>query len=463
MSANIPEFTVTEFSRSIKRVVEDSFGFVRIKGEITGFKRASSGHLYFSLKDDGGLLSAVCFRGAAAGLNFEVADGLQVAALGKITTFEGRSNYQIIVEKIEIAGIGAILEMLEKRRQKLAAEGLFDQIHKKPLPFFPKIIGLITSETGAVLQDIKHRVEARCPTHLKLYPTLVQGEKAAAEIIAAIKFFNKLKGSERPEVLIVARGGGSFEDLLPFNDEELVRTVFASEIPLISAVGHETDTTLIDYVADLRAPTPSAAAELATPLLEDLKAQINFHSKRMDFLAQEFISEKLQRLKNLQKYIADPAKTLAQINDKFLLLEKRLAVSVKNFLEKKLQKLAALQISGQLIFKQITLLQQKTENDFRRVKSGVEAELKIKKLHLENLGKLLKTQHYSEILKRGFALVKSPKGELISSISKIKNKDKIITEFSDGKFESYVFSGGNEVQKISSKESETSISQPKLI
>ncbi len=462
MSVNIPEFSVTEFSRSIKRVVEDAFGYVKIKGEITGFKRASSGHLYFTLKDDGGTLSAVCFRGAASQINFEVADGLQVCAAGKITTFEGRSNYQIIVEKIEIAGIGALLEMLEKRRQKLAAEGLFDEIHKKPIPFFPKIIGVITSETGAVLQDIKHRLEARCGVHLKLYPTLVQGDKAAAEIISGIKFFNKLKGEERPDVLIVARGGGSFEDLLPFNDEALVRAVFASEIPLISAVGHETDTTLIDFVSDLRAPTPTAAAELATPVLADLKNQINFLENRLNFSAQNFVAEKLQHLKNLQKYIVDPAKMLSQIHERFLLTQRRLDLAVINFFEKRTQKLATLQISNSQIFHQIEMLDKKIEHGLQRARTGIENEIRVYDLRLQNLGKLLKTQHYSQILKRGFALVKNEKGELISSISKIHPKEKIITEFSDGEISSYVLDLDNKGTKTVEKNNSETI-QPKFI
>ena len=462
MNQNIPEFTVAEFSRSIKRVVEDSFGYVRIKGEITGFKRASSGHLYFNLKDEGGSLSAVCFRGAVSLVNFEIADGLQVSASGRVTTFEGRSNYQIIVEKLEIAGIGAILEMLEKRRQKLAAEGLFDEIHKKPLPFFPKIIGVITSETGAVLQDIIHRLEARCGVHLKLYPTLVQGDKAAGEIISGIKFFNKLKGEERPDILIVARGGGSFEDLLPFNDEELVRAVFASEIPLISAVGHETDTTLIDFVSDLRAPTPTAAAELATPVLLELKNQIKFFDQRLNFLALNFISEKNQHIKNLQKYIVDPAKIVDQMQERFLVIQKRFTLSVTNFFEKKSQKLANLQISNIEIFHKIKMLEQKMDHGLAQAKSRIESELKMESLRLQNLGKLLKTGHYSEILKRGFALVKNEKGELISSISKLHPKEKIITEIADGEFSSYVLSLENE-GLIAKKESESETIQPKFI
>lgn len=466
MNANIPEFTVAEFSRSIKRVVEDAFGYVKIKGEITGFKRASSGHLYFTLKDDGGTLSAVCFRGAAASVNFEIADGLQVCAAGEITTFEGRSNYQIIVEKLEIAGIGAILEMLEKRRQKLAAEGLFDQIHKKEIPFFPRVIGVITSETGAVLQDIKHRLEARCGVTLKLYPTLVQGDKAAGEIISGIRFFNKLKGEERPDVLIVARGGGSFEDLLPFNDEALVRAVFASEIPLISAVGHETDTTLIDYVADLRAPTPTAAAELATPVLSDLKNQLNFLDGRLNFLAKNFVDEKFQHLRNLQKYVVDPLTMLDRIGERFVLTEKRLAAAVKNSYEKKLQKIATLQISSGEILQKIKLFEQKIEHALKRVESSFETDLKMQNLRLENLGKLLKNQHYSEVLKRGFALVKNEKGELISSVSKVRVKQKIVAELVDGEFYSYVLglkNKGAESEKENQKESNSKTIQLKFI
>ena len=465
MSFNIPEFTVAEFSRSIKRVVEDAFGYVRIKGEVTGFKRAASGHVYFSLKDEDATLSAVCFRNAATLIDFEMADGLQITASGRVTTFEGRSNYQIIVEKVEISGIGAILEMLEKRRQKLAAEGLFDGIHKKPLPYFPKIIGVITSETGAVIEDIKHRVEARCPTHLKLYPTLVQGQKAAAEIINAIKFFNKLKDGERPEVLIIARGGGSFEDLLPFYDEALIRAVFDSKIPIISAVGHETDTTLIDYVADLRAPTPSAAAELATVVLSEVKYQLNFLTEKLNSLPQNFLAEKLNHIKNLQRYIVDPAKTLAQINEGFLFLQKRFSDISKSFIEKQLQKLSAIQISNQAIFHQINIAEQKILHLSKSLKSSIDDKIKMANIDLENLAKLLKTHHYREILKRGVALVKNEKDQLVSLALEIKNKEKISVEMFDGKFDAYVLGLDNQVSKLDSQEELDSKNpiQPKLI
>ena len=406
---NVPEFTVSEFSRSIKRTVEDAFGYVRIHGEISGFKKATSGHLYFALKDENALLSAVCFRGAASGISFEIGDGLQVCASGKITTYEGRSNYQIIVEKIEIAGVGAILEMIEKRRQKLFAEGLFDAIHKKPIPFFPKIIGVITSPTGAVIEDIKHRVEARCPAHIMLYPSAVQGEKAAAEIISGIKYFNSLK-KNRPDVLIIARGGGSFEDLLCFSDENLIREVFKSEIPLISAVGHEVDTTLIDYVSDLRAPTPTAAAEFATPVLSDLKSQLNFYSEKLEFVPENFLNQNILRLKNLQRYLLDPRKIIEQISER----------------------LRRLQISNELIFSKIDSEKRKVSFAFERINSRLEQRIKENLTNLNSLGKILATNHYREILKRGFALIKNSSGEPLFSIEKVKIEQEIIVEMSDG-------------------------------
>lgn len=462
MSVNVPEFSVSEFSRSIKRVVEDAFGFVRIKGEITGFKRASSGHLYFNLKDEGATLAAVCFRASAAAIDFEIADGLQVCAYGKITTFEGRSNYQIIVEKVEIAGIGALLEMLEKRRQKLASEGLFDAIHKKALPFFPQKIGVITSETGAVIQDIIHRLQDRCGVHLLIYPSAVQGEKAAAEVIAGIKYFDKLKGENRPDLLIVARGGGSFEDLMPFNDEALVRAVFACEIPLISAVGHETDTTLIDFVSDLRAPTPTAAAELATPVLSELKNHLKYFEQKINLAANNFIAQRQQHLSNLQKYIVDPARVVDQMQERFLLIEKRVKFAAMNFLEKKFQKLSAMQISGSEIFYRINSDFSKIENALQHLKSKIDADLKMKDLHLKNLVKLLKSHHYNEILKRGFALIRSEKGEVISSLSHIKSKQKIVTELCDGEFSSYVLDLDNKGLEAKEKKSD-SVIQPKFI
>ena len=330
MSQNIPQFTVAEFSKAIKLTVENAFGYVKISGEITGLKKASSGHLYFNLKEENSLLTAVCFRNQAKNIDFEIGDGLQICAYGQITVYEGRSNYQIIVDKIEIAGIGAILEMIEKRRQKLASEGLFDEVYKKPIPFFPRIVGVITSETGAVIEDIKHRIQDRCPLNLLLYPSAVQGDKAPLEIIAGIRYFNALKHN-RPEVIIIARGGGSFEDLLAFNDENLVREVFKSEIPIISAVGHETDFTLIDFVADLRAPTPTASAEFVTPVLAELRQNLNNILRNIDNSKENYFKNKLQEILNLSKNIISPQKYLENIENKYINLFEKIHMFQHSF------------------------------------------------------------------------------------------------------------------------------------
>ena len=266
------EYTVSEISFAIKQLVETSFASVRVKGEIFGAKRADSGHWYLSLKDENSLLSAVCWRGVANALAVKIEDGIEVVATGRITTFNGRSSYQLVIEKLEIAGQGALLKLLEERKQKFLKEGLFDAAHKKKIPYLPQTIGVVTSPTGAVIRDIIHRIRDRFPCRILVWPTAVQGEGAAEKIAAAIKGFNaQPEGSPyRPDVLIVARGGGSLEDLWPFNEESVVRAVYDSEIPLISAVGHETDTMLIDYAADVRAPTPTGAAEFAVPVKAEI-------------------------------------------------------------------------------------------------------------------------------------------------------------------------------------------------
>ena len=269
---NSPALTVTELSGALKRTVEGAFGHVRVRGEISGFKRHGSGHCYFTLKDENACIDAVIWRGSAAALAFLPEDGAEVIATGKLTTYPGRSKYQIVVERMEIAGEGALLALLEKRRKALAAEGLFAPERKRKLPFLPQVIGVVTSPTGAVIRDILHRLQDRCPTRVILWPVPVQGEGAAGKIAAAIRAFATVE--PRPDLLIVARGGGSIEDLWAFNEEEVVRAAAESAIPLISAVGHETDTTLIDHAADRRAPTPTAAAEIAVPVRGELLGQL---------------------------------------------------------------------------------------------------------------------------------------------------------------------------------------------
>jgi exodeoxyribonuclease VII large subunit len=269
---NSPAMSVGELAASLKRTIENAFGQVRVRGEISGFKRVGSGHCYFTLKDADACIDAVVWRGSAGSLAFAPEDGAEVIATGKLTTYAGRSKYQIVIERMELAGEGALLALLEQRRRALAAEGLFDTARKRPLPYLPRVIGIVTSPTGAVIRDIIHRLEDRCPTHVLLWPVAVQGEGAAAKIAAAIRGLASVE--PRPDLIIVARGGGSIEDLWAFNEEEVVRAAAESPIPLISAVGHETDTTLIDHAADRRAPTPTAAAEMAVPVRAELAAAL---------------------------------------------------------------------------------------------------------------------------------------------------------------------------------------------
>ena len=256
---NLPEYSVSEIAAAVKRTVEDNFGYVRIRGEVSGFLAARSGHMYFSLKDDKAVIDSVVWRGTAGKLRFQPEDGLEVICTGKLSTYAPRSRYQLVVEAMEPAGVGALMALLEERRQKLAAEGLFAPERKQALPYLPRVIGVVTSPTGAVIRDILHRLRDRFPSRVLLWPVLVQGKGSAEQIAAAIRGFNAMEGTAdipRPDLLIVARGGGSIEDLWAFNEEVVARAAAESEIPLISAVGHETDTTLIDFVSDRRAPTP---------------------------------------------------------------------------------------------------------------------------------------------------------------------------------------------------------------
>src|SRR3954449_4561103 len=285
---NQPEYTVSELSLALKRAIEDGFGFVRVRGEVSGWKRHASGHCYFALKDSEAVLDAVCWRGTASRLDVRPEDGMEIICSGKLTTYAGRSKYQLVVERIELAGIGALLKMLEERRRRLMEEGLFAAERKKKLPFLPEVIGIVTSPTGAVIRDILHRLADRFPRRVLLWPVAVQGDGAAAQIAAAIEGFNRIEagapgsnGVPRPDLLIVARGGGSIEDLMAFNEEIVVRAAAASLIPLISAVGHETDTTLIDHASDRRAPTPTAAAEMAVPVRLDLVADLGGRAARL--------------------------------------------------------------------------------------------------------------------------------------------------------------------------------------
>jgi exodeoxyribonuclease VII large subunit len=283
--SNQPEaLSVSELSQKLKRTLEQQFDFVRIRGELSRVKIHTSGHLYTDLKDENAVINAVCWRGTVSQLSIKPEEGLEVICTGKITTYPARSNYQLVIESMELAGQGALLKMLEERKKKLQAEGLFDPARKRALPFLPETIGIITSPTGAVIQDMLHRLGDRFPRRILLWPAAVQGENTVRDVIAGIKAFHALPAGQRPDVLIVARGGGSLEDLMSFNDEAIVRAIAASEIPTIAAIGHETDVTLIELAADRRAPTPSAAAEMAVPVRADLIYTLSSHRQRMENL-----------------------------------------------------------------------------------------------------------------------------------------------------------------------------------
>ncbi len=301
---NAPEYTVTELSGAVKRVIEGEFGLVRVRGEIGRVSRPASGHFYFDLKDDRSVIAAITWKGQAAKLGVRPEEGMEVVATGRMTTFPGQSKYQLIVEDLALAGAGALMAMLEARRVKLAAEGLFDAGRKRPLPYLPRVIGVVTSPSGAVIRDILHRLRDRFPTRVLVWPVAVQGQACAAEVAAAIRGFNAIAPGgpvPRPDLLIVARGGGSLEDLWGFNEEIVVRAASESAIPLISAVGHETDTTLLDHAADRRAPTPTAAAEMAVPVRLDLLAGLDQQGARLSRALAQGLSARGQRLRDLAR------------------------------------------------------------------------------------------------------------------------------------------------------------------
>src|SRR3990167_3740548 len=317
---NVPELTVSELAYSLKKTLEDTYARVRVRGELSKVKVHISGHLYSDLKDADSVLNIICWKGSLAKLAIRPEEGLDVICTGRITSYPARSNYQMVVEHMELAGAGALLKMLEDRKKRLAAEGLFDPSRKQKLPFLPEVIGVVTSPTGAVIRDILHRLQDRFPRRVIVWPVRVQGETSAAEVAAAIQGFNAMeKGGAlpRPDVLIVARGGGSIEDLWSFNEEIVVRAAAASEIPLISAGGHETDTTLIDFAADRRAPTPTAAAEMAVPVRGDLIADVRDKGTRLMRSEARLVEDCRTRLSGLARGLPKLADLVALPRQRF--------------------------------------------------------------------------------------------------------------------------------------------------
>ena len=437
LRANLPEFSVSEIAAALKRTVEDSFPFVRVRGEISGLKFHSSGHVYFDLKDEKAVLNAVIWRGTAQKLKVKPQQGLEVVCTGRISTYAGSSRYQIIVEQVELAGLGALMALLEDRKKKLAAEGLFAAERKKKLPFLPDIIGVVTSPTGAVIRDIMQRLSARFPRRVLLWPVAVQGERAAAEIAAAIRGFNALAPGgpvPRPDLIIVARGGGSIEDLMAFNEEVVARAAADSEIPLISAVGHETDTTLIDYAADARAPTPSAAAEMAVPVrLELLDRILGLERRNLRGFARA-LSERRKGLEGLARALPRADQLFAQPRQRFDIAAERLRHALVRNLQEHRRAFAetATLLRPQLLGANLARDRERGHVLERRLMQAGAARLQSDRRHLDLLARLLSGISYRAVLERGFALVRSGDGAVRRRAETVSAGERLLLTFADG-------------------------------
>ncbi|MEQ9815760.1 MAG: exodeoxyribonuclease VII large subunit [Azospirillaceae bacterium] len=487
---NQPPYSVSEISGAIKRTIEGGFEHVRVRGEIGRVSRPRSGHVYLSLKDENAVLDAVIWRGVAGRLALAPEEGLEVIATGRVTTFAGQSKYQLVVEQLEMAGEGALLKMLEERRKRLAAEGLFDEGRKRRLPFLPSLIGVVTSPSGAVIRDILHRLADRFPRHVLLWPVAVQGERAAAEISAAIAGFNALpiEGPvRRPDVLIVARGGGSLEDLMAFNEESVVRAAAASGIPLISAVGHETDTTLIDFAADRRAPTPSAAAEMAVPVRAELLADIADRERRRIGAMVRLLGHRQTGLASLGRALGDPRRLLeprAQRLDQWIerldrapaaLLERRRArldqasarlVHPRQQLAQRAQllaqwgdrlagaRLAGLRrardrfgpLAGRLTAEPVRRRARQGRRDLavwaERLGRAGDGAFQSARDRLVATAKLLESFSYRRVLDRGFAVVRDASGAPVGRAAALADGMAVTLELADGSRQAVIGEGG---------------------
>jgi exodeoxyribonuclease VII large subunit len=433
---NLPVYSVSEISQAIKRTLEGTFEWVRVRGEISGFKRAASGHLYMSLKDRDAVIDGVCWRGVAGRLSIAPEDGMEVVASGRVTSYAGRSKYQLVIEQIELAGEGALLKLLEERKRKLAAEGLFDEARKRPLPYLPAVIGVVTSPTGAVIRDILHRLADRFPRRVLVWPVLVQGEGAAEQVAAAIQGFNALPDGgpvPRPDVLIVARGGGSLEDLWAFNEEVAVRAAAASQIPLISAVGHETDVTLIDFASDRRAPTPTAAAEMAVPVRADLIAQIDEAERRLRSAWQRGQGERRTLVEGLGRGLPHPTRLLEEKSQRLDDRVERLASAVERFLARRRDRVAELAARVPHPRRQQALARERFGAVGRRFESLLMRPAKVQRERerLAALDRVLETLSYKATLRRGFTVVRKGK-VVLTRAAQVGSGDILDIQFEDG-------------------------------
>ncbi len=422
---NAPPSTVSEISGQLKRHVEDGFGHVRVRGELSGFKRPASGHLYFALKDESAVLDGVMWKGNAARIPFAPEDGLDVIVTGKLTTYPGRSKYQIVVDSMELAGEGALLALLEKLKARLADEGLFAPTRKRPLPYLPRVIGVVTSPTGAVIRDILHRLSDRCPTHVIVWPVLVQGDAAPAQIANAVRGFSAMKAGgpiARPDLLIVARGGGSIEDLWAFNDEAVVRAVAECTIPTISAVGHETDTSLCDFAADVRAPTPTAAAEIAVPVRSELIASVQDFGLRATRAAQRGTAQSRERLHML-------GARLPQLD---------------RLLQPQMQRLDD---AGMRLPRALSQRLALAQSRFAPVSAALQPRLLITQVarrreQLAALWRLAQSLDPRALLSRGYAMVQDLEGRVVTSAARAGDAARLSLIFADGAVDVHTGDGG---------------------
>ncbi len=417
---NIREYSVTEISKSIKQVLDDTFGYVRVRGEISGLKQAASGHVYLNLKDENAIINGIIWKSNVSRLSFQPHDGLEVICKGRLTTgysdrYPGRSDYSIHIDSLMPAGEGALMALLEQRKKKFAASGLFDQIHKKQMPKYPHRIGVITSPTGAVIQDILHRIEERYPLNVILWPVPVQGDESSELITQAIRGFNNIDIEEsiKPDVIIVARGGGSIEDLWAFNEENIVNAVFESKIPIISAIGHDTDNTLIDLVSDLRAPTPTAAAEFVTPVKSELYEVVKKTQKELDQNIELSIDEKKQHFKLVDhKLPANLKLFINTLNANFLTISSRLNTKIlKEQLKSKIDML-------------------NNYSNRIRISSNQYIYSKIEKIN--SVSKLIESLSYKSVINRGYAVIRNSNNKPVQKISDILSDNEINIELKDG-------------------------------
>ncbi len=482
--SNTAEFTVSEISGALKRLVEDSFGSVRVRGEISGYRGPhSSGHAYFSLKDDKARIEAVVWRGGMSKLKFQPEEGMEVIATGKLTTFPGSSKYQIVIEQMEPAGAGALMALLEERKRRLSAEGLFSDAAKQLIPYMPRVIGVVTSPTGAVIRDIIHRISDRFPLHILVWPVRVQGETCGSEVAAAVSGFNALDpdlGLPRPDVIIVARGGGSLEDLWGFNDEIVVRAVANSDIPVISAVGHETDWTLIDYAADVRAPTPTGAAEMAVPVKAELEATLAALAARLSGGLSRLFDRKRQNVTSASRALPSPDMLLAlprrRFDEAVTRLERGLSSGVdlkrlrftqgaaarldaklltRSFEQRRLvlaqfegrgdravealhlrKGQAFARIAGRISSNALTtnVLHHKRQLNTLQIRSGhaLDARLKRTNERLHAVWRVAQGLSHMSVLARGFALVRDEDGNVVRGKAVVTSGQNLSLTFSDG-------------------------------